>query len=391
MAIAVSMPQGSVEIDREVFEALFENSVVATRAGYEKARKAGRIRYEELVELARAADVPFTLFFAPIGLVEGQLRRKAEILVAGAGKQTLSLNSRGGVQLTDIELILKDLLRKQELLKKHDKTLISNSVVGCLRRTEGGIVQDAATLAARLDFDHPTYLAFKTSQQALDYLISTFEGKQLLVSQHAQHYMPQRIPKRAQFSGLWVKDKKIPYLFLNSRDGEDSFEPIGRRIFTLALLAVLIAQGRSVRVTYSDQSTELIERYEYEVAEQLLMPADLVRPLRIRSLDDVKEHAGTFHVTPSALLMRSRRLRLVDEATVGLYLRALKQEFQGREKPPRRSPLPITALRKYNGVEYSRRLLEQMDAGHLPRSEVKRVLFRDKLDISQLEDFRRRL
>jgi Zn-dependent peptidase ImmA (M78 family) len=389
--IHVVMPHGHVMIDREVFEALFENSVVATRAGYERAKTAGRIRYEELVGLSRDADLPYSLFFAPKELVERQLRRKAEILVAGAGKQTLSLNSRGSVQLTDIELIVKDLQRKQELLKRHDKSLLRNQVVGCLRRTSGDALEDAVSLACRLDFDHPEYLASKSRTAALEYVIRIFEAKQLLVSQHAQHYMPQLIPKRAQFSGLCVKDKKIPYLFLNSRDGEESFEPIGRKIFTLVLLAVLIARGRSTRVTYSDQSSDVIKRYEYEVAEHILLPADHVRALRIRSLDDVKEHANHFHVTPSALLMRARRLRLVNDLTANRYLAALQQEFAARGKPHRRSPLPITALRKYNGVEYSRRLLEQMDAGHLPRGEVTKVLFRDRLDVSQLEEFRRRL
>lgn len=44
--------------------------------------------------------------------------RKTEALLRDLSKRTFSLNSRNRVRLSDVKLIVKDLLRKQELLKK---------------------------------------------------------------------------------------------------------------------------------------------------------------------------------------------------------------------------------------------------------------------------------
>jgi hypothetical protein len=62
-----------VSIDRAVFVELLENSVVNGRAPYHHALERNEIHYAELVDLARKAEVPHPLFFAPFTLVAAQV------------------------------------------------------------------------------------------------------------------------------------------------------------------------------------------------------------------------------------------------------------------------------------------------------------------------------
>ena len=179
-------------------------------------------------------------------------------------------------------------------------------------------------------------------------------------------------------------------MFINNGDHRGSVEPAGRRLLTLALLSVCLARGKFKPVAYSDQSDDPIANREYEIAEEMLMPAASVNGLAVVSLDDIKAHADTYCVTPSAFLMRARRLDMVDTATGRRYMAALREEFQSRPKQRASQPLAVNALRKYNSAEYSRSLLRQMDAGRLPRSEINRVLFQNRRAVS-LDDFRARL
>lgn len=200
MTIQVMLGHSSVVVERKVFTALFEASIAATRAGYRRALQTGTVKFKTLVELARIAQIPYTLFFAPFEVVEEQVRHKTEVLLTGVGKNTFALNTRGSVQLFDIELILKDLLRKQELLKRHDRTLADNSVVGSLKRSKGDMVDDARLLRTSLGLDLGEVRAAPTKEAALEVLIARYESRQIFVSRSQQHYMPQLIPRRAQFS-----------------------------------------------------------------------------------------------------------------------------------------------------------------------------------------------
>jgi hypothetical protein len=121
MTIHVIVGGARVPIERSVFTALFESSVVYGRKPYTTAVSTSAISLDVLVDLARKAEIPYSLFFAPQAVVDAQVRRKIETLLAGVGKDTFSLNSRSKVELRDVELIVKDLLRKQEHLKRLDR------------------------------------------------------------------------------------------------------------------------------------------------------------------------------------------------------------------------------------------------------------------------------
>ncbi|MGH9248979.1 MAG: hypothetical protein ACRD0W_05625, partial [Acidimicrobiales bacterium] len=208
MSIVVSRGRSTTTIERMTFTALMEDSWLSEATEYLRALEASRIRFTALVDLGRKAEIPYTLFFAPIEVAEAQLKRKTEILLGGVGKGTFSLNSRGNVQLADIELIVKDILRKQGLLKRLDRSLPDNALVGSLRRSRRTVKADAEWLLTQLGIARSYLLRVKTKELAFEHIIDHLEEHNIFVSQSMRNYMPQAIPKRARFSGVCVRDKK---------------------------------------------------------------------------------------------------------------------------------------------------------------------------------------
>ncbi len=386
MTINVMLDGSAVSIDAAVFEELFEQSVVNDRVGVRRARARSEIKFRDLVELARVAEIPYPLFFAPMDVVAEQLRIKNQKLMAGFTKTCFSMNSRDRVHLPDIELIIRDLIRKQEYLKQ-DTTLVKNPIVGCLKRSRGSVAEDAEALMVALDVSRDQLRASPTKERALELLISKLEARQILVSRSVRNHMPQSMPKRAKFSGLTLKDSKVPYIFLSSGEG-DGLEPAGRRVFTLTLLTVLIARGVFAPVTYDGHTKDETATREYELTAQVLMPAAEMRETSFRSLDDVRRASDHCKVTPSAIVMRARRLGLLDRDTAGGYLDELAEEFARRERVHRKSPRPVNAQKKYNGLECSRRMLRLLDSGHMNAAEFCRVMFANRLRPAQIYEFR---
>jgi Zn-dependent peptidase ImmA (M78 family) len=282
---------------------------------------------------------------------------------------------------------VKDLMRKQELLRRYDPTLEPNPLVGLVKKSRRPVADDAARLLKALSLDLSDIRAAKTKEAAVDLVISRLEAKQVLVSRSAQHHMPQEIPRRAKFSGMTIKDKRVPFIFLASGNEGDNLEPAGRRLFTLVLLTVLIGQETFTPVNYDGHTKDEDSPRAQEVAAEILMPRAELRNMRFPDLDALKEAATKFKVTPSAVAMRARHLGCIERDEFVEFMDALEDEYNNRPKSVMQSPAPVKALLKYNGTECSRRMLGILDAKLMNRNEFRRVMFFNKLAASQISDF----
>lgn len=388
MTIKVKLDREAVSVEREVFEALFGQSVLSDRAGVANALRDGHITYSKLVDLSRIAEIPYPLFFAPVDMVQAHLKTKREKLMAGfSSNPEFSMNSRNRVHLPDVELIVKDLLRKQRYIKT-DKALPKNKIVGLLRKPGTSIAEDAIKLMNALELSSNDLRAARSKTKALDLLVEKLEAQHVLVAQSSKGYMPQQIPKRAKFSGMTVKDSKVPYIFIASGDEGEKMEPTGRKVFTLMLLTVLVARGRFAAVTYSGHTSEEVAPREYELTAQILMPKADFCSADLTTLDAVREIADVFKVTPSAVVMRARRLGMIDRDDADAYLEDLRLAYEQADhffNPI----LPINALKRYNGLECSRRMLAILDSGGISRGDFCRVMFSNTLRTkAQISDYR---
>lgn len=375
MSIAVTLDRVATPIDRGVFEALFEQSVVRSYAKVTKALETGSISFKDLVDHARKAEIPYPLFFAPRDVVDQQLRIKQERLLQGfSTKREFSMNSRHHVDLAQVELIVKNLQFKQDWMKK-DRTLVRNPIVGMLKKSKAPIAEDAAKLMTALELDPLGLRGMKKKGDALNLLIDKLEGKNILVAQSVQDLMPQRLPEGKIFSGMTVKDTKLPLIFIASGDEGEAFEPTGRRIFTLTLMAVLVARGKFATVTYNGHTSEEKSNREYWLTAEILMPEADFRRLDLGDLDAIRAASDSFKVTPSAVVMRAQRLKLLTRIEAETHLDDLRDAFDKIERTPRNRMLPMNALRRYNGHECSRRMLALYDAGTIKTSDFCRVMF----------------
>lgn len=390
MTIDVQLNGSTVSIDESVFTALLQNSVARTYAAYDRAVESSSISFSDLEFLARRGEIPYVLFFAPLPVVQAQIKMKTEKLLSGLTKENFSINSREAVELRDIELIVKDLLRKQELLKQHDRSLTRNKIVGLLGKQGKTVEADAAKLMDALGLSHTAIRSAHTKEDALEMLISRLEACQVLVSRSVNNFMPQRLTG-VRFSGMTIKDPKVPYVFLAGGDHGDYQEPAGRMVFTLALMSVLVARRIFAPVTYDGSNAGADVGWEYDVVGAMLMPKAELRDLSLGSLDQVKTAADIFKVTPSAMTVRAMRVGLITSAAAASHLEALRVEFSQRPRTLARPPKTVNALRKYNGRELSRRMIDAVDSGQLSSGEFCRVVCLRHIRPHEINDFREAL
>ena len=388
MAIEVLLGGDRMQVDEAVFAALLDNSVASTYAAYRSAVVSSSITFSDLVFLARKGEIPWVLFFAPLPAVEAQIRIKTDKLLSGLTKENFSVNSRDKVMLRDVELIVKDLLRKQALLKQMDPTLEKNRIVGLLRRGGRSVEDDADKLMQALGLSGSEIRSARTKKDALELMIARLEANQVLVSRSVNNFMPQRITGVKNFSGMTIKDPKVPYVFLSGGDHGDYQEPTGRMVFTLALLSVLVSRRIFAPVTWNGSSAGTDVRREYDVVGAMLMPKQDFRGAALDSLDGVKAAADLFKVTPSAVAVRAMRLGLITPADASAHLKELRHEYARREKTPARQPKSVNAVRTYNGRELSRRMLDALDAGRISPGEFCRAVCLRHIKPHEIEDFR---
>lgn len=391
MTIDVFLNGSTVPIDHAVFTMLLDNSVAGTYVGYEKALQSRSIRFADLVDLSRKGDIPYSLFFAPFPLVQAQVAAKTKKLLDGVSKDSFSIGSREQVELRDVELIVKDLIRKQELLKKHDDSLVKNKIIGIIRKPGPSEEADAARLMSALGLSHEAIRACRKKENALELLIERLEANQVLVSRSVQNYMPQRLT-HVKFSGMTIRDSKVPFIFLAGGEHGDYQEPVGRTIFTLTLMSVLVARRIFAPVTWDGQSTGTNVGREYDIAGAMLMPAARVRKIAPTTLTHIKDAADEFKVTASAVIVRAMRLGIISGETAQSHLEELRIEFGQRSKPSGMSQIkPENAVRKYSGRGLSSRMLRVLDAGLISQGDFCRVVCLNKLKPSQITNLREAL
>ena len=372
-----------IKIDRRVFLALFDITPIKQYIAYQKAISANEITLTDLRFLAEKADVPYPFFFAPKNIVDAQIKDKNKNLFEKLPTKTeMQLGFRGGMKLADVELIVKDIGRKQEFLKNRIHTSATdNPFIGLIAKKAKMYAANSVLAEEIRDYLEIDLAEIRKLPKAgvLDYLCRKAGEKKIYVSFSSHNYMPQNIDESIGLSGLCVKDKKFPYIFINTRDGDAKpkiLETTGRQIFTLISMLVHVAMNKFFLSTKTGHLKDKSSKQIFSIVGEILIPESDVLGLKINSLDDLKDNARLFKVTPSMLLSRLQELKLIKKPMADNFRFKLSKEIASIKPGIPHSPFPINGYTKYNGERFSRDTVQAHNAGKISQLETKNILFR---------------
>ena len=392
--ILVALNSKYVYIRKDVFEALFENSHVYYKSSYRKALDDNRIKFRVLQDLSREAGIPYSLFFAPMEKVEANIKQSNENIFKGVQDVPIAIASRGDIKIRDVNLIIKDIQKRQQLMARNHREIGPNVIIN-LRQHED-ISEFAKLIIKTLGLDMDKFRSYATKRAAYEYLVTTLEYKNIIISRSRRGYMPQTIKNGLNFSGFAVRHKKYPAIFLHSKDEDNISDPAGRRIFTIILLLTYMANKRFAIVSYNQSTKEPTRNIEYIIAEEILMPESAISGIRLSNLDELNEIADAFKVTPSMALVRLRRLSCISDETFEKLLETLNNKWQ--EASSQKSNFKFgdktkeaTKVITYNGRLFTLEVINLLRAGKLSPGDASRLLVFRKRSGKILDELKEKL
>ncbi|MBQ3318600.1 hypothetical protein IJG76_01115 [Candidatus Saccharibacteria bacterium] len=389
--ILVALDSKYTYIPKEVFVMLFENSHIYYKRDYIKALEDNKIKFSKLRDLSREAGIPYSLFFAPIEKVEENINKNNEILFTGIQEGPIAIASRGDIRIRDINLIVKDIQKRQLFLAKNHREVVPNPILN-LRQQQTST--DMANLIIKsLNLDMDKFRNYSSKDSAYNYLVSCLENNNIIISRSRKGVMPQTIKPGLNFSGFSVKHKKYPAIFLHSKDEDRINDPAGRRIFTIFLLLACIANKRFATVSYNQSVEEPAQNIEYIVAEEILMPEDAISGTRIDNINELENIAEFFKVTPSMALVRLKRLGCIDRETFEKIFELLKNKWKNDSEQQSKMGFKFnikdtTRIVTYNGKLFTTEVINLLRANKLSAGDASRLLFFKKKSKSLLNELK---
>jgi len=366
-------------LDKDVFELLFNHTIARRKAKFICALTSNAIQYDDFIKLSRTAEVPYPLFFLEKNVIKKIIAEYEKLVYFGVCKDQLAIASRGDINLADISLILKDITRKQNFLKKYMNN--KNSISGIYKRTRMNIVEQAQAMRDLLgyDIDKIEKLSKEKTFNFLDYGLA---NNNVFISLYAHHYTPQEIDKSLQFSGIAINDKKCPFLFIKAGDNDSKIEPWGRRLFTAALLISCLCHGECKPVTMDGKSINLVDDFHYIFAEEFLMPEFYIKNETCSSIYDIHRLATRYSVSPAAITMRLFRLNIINELDKDDYLNWLHNDWAKTTlEKGGGNPLGLEkAINRYNNRAVVKTIVDRYSSKDITFREVKNLLCYKKGD-----------
>jgi hypothetical protein len=393
--LLVKVGRDRLKISKDNFLLLLNASPVKAYAAYTNAIDSGEISFIDLKDLASRADVPYPLFFAPSAHVKKQLTdRDKNLFEKLPSKNEMRLVGRGSFSVEDVQLIVRDIGRKQEFLKKRILlTEPDNPFIGYIAKKLKGSHGDrelADDIRNYLEIDLPT-LRTKTKAGVVDYIRERAERKNILISFSSYNFMPQNLDPDLGLSGLCIKDKKFPTVFVNTRDGDESpkiLESDGRQVFTLTAMLVCIAMNRFVFSTKTPKRGDSLVRRVFQIVGEILIPREDLEEIEITNIEELKQESAAFKVTPSMLLARFQSCRLIDAKLAKSLRQELMDELNAMPATRKQQPLQSTGYAKYNGVKFSREVVQAFKKKKISRDDMKNILFRKgKMNSDLFEEY----
>jgi Zn-dependent peptidase ImmA (M78 family) len=193
--------------------------------------------------------------------------------------------------------------------------------------------------------------------------------------------MPQNIEKDINMSGFCIKDRKYPYIFINTKESNQEniiVEPIGRQIFSLIFLLCYI--GLNDYLLASGRVNRRYVNYNkiYSIAAEVLLPEREIADIKIVNLEQIRRYASIFKVTPSMFVMRCLNSGRIDKAAANEYFESLKRDFLLSKRKSQGRYNPISGFSKYNGKKLSHDVVLAYREKRISYDQTCNVLFMNR-------------
>ena len=366
------------EVNATTFQLAFRYTAGCVNDIYLNAIETGLISMTKLIELCERSEIPYPILLMPYEDVKLQVEEYCRIIFSGVGKNNVSIASRGNIELGVISPLLKDIARKQQVLKKIKDCPTPSQIVSFLIRNKGAnnCPEEQVNMLRRMigyDVDE----VFALSKQATFEYFSELLAKQNVCVSLYSHGLTPRLMCCDDFRGIVMKDKKFPFLFIKS-SGAHSVDLWGVHIFTLAVLTLCLALNKSGAVLIGDEDAVIddVGSYLMSLAEEFLMPKKSFVSLNDLGIADIKRLANRYSVTPSAMCMRLWHIGAIDKATKTDIMDSLEESFREYKRSSHNYANRITErdVIKYNGSLLTRSVVGAYHRGSLDKGAAERIL-----------------
>lgn len=395
----VSIKHKQAEIDDKVFSYLFDNSPFYEDADYLDARANGSIAMSKLIELARAAHINYALFFLPIEYLAPMIDKENERLFQGfGGNFTISIRGKS-VNLNLVRMVIKDLRLKQSFIGRY-LNAGANPHPKFLAHSQKSIEEQAQYIMNALDISLEEFRGSRSKPAAMMYLIDKLEKQNILVALETNTNMPQNMNRAKGISGVYIKDKRFPYLFIANEGQRDYESGAGRKIFTIMYLLTCMFKGKSKMVSLNDVAKESADDEIYQIVEEMLLPSEDLPEQSSYTIDDIDELSKNLMLTGRAILVRLRHLGyFTDDEAYWSLMNILKARFEralamqraaAREGKSHYVPPPVAQnIIAYHGKALVRILKILHQDGRVTQRQINLHLAYGRMEVSASEVFKR--
>ena len=314
----------------DIFKITLQYTTVFETKPYNEILKNKRVQLSEFRKLYIKANVPYPVVFMSKNDIESQINDYIEKTFAGVDmNRQYSIASHGTVDISEISIVLRHIAALQSEVSKSIPDRNNLCGIFLKQKYKSMSVKDKARIAReKLDINTDRIKSTQGKKESFLYLERQLNKRNIFISTYNHRLCAQTI-QIEDFAGIFINHKKAPYIFIRASDDKGMIDPWGRKNLILMLMLGMLLHKNNKPVMLNTKHNSDINDEAYQLAEEILMPQeDFSECVHIKDLVDIKKVSELYKVSPSAVIMRCYRLKLISNKQKESLLRECNEEFE---------------------------------------------------------------
>lgn len=317
-------------VPTNIFKDTLRYTIAFDTDSYNRALEDKRIQLSDFRKLYTRARVPYPIVFMSKNDIESQINDYIEKTFAGVDRnRQYSIASHGTIQISTISIMLRHIVALQSEVSKNIPD--RNNLCGIFLKPEYksiSVKNKACIAREKLDINTDRIKSTQGKKEAFLYLERQLNKRNIFISTYDHRLCAQTI-QIEDFAGIFINHKKAPYIFIRASDDKGMIDPWGRKNLILMLMLGMLLHKNNKPVMLNTKHNSDINDKAYQFAEEILMPReDFSECVHIKDLVDIKKVSELYKVSPSAVIMRCYRLKLISNKQKESLLGECNKEFE---------------------------------------------------------------